>query len=581
METRRPSTTIRILLAACIALAPSPARAGDPHLAEYVFDGSRVFWFAWITDTHIDYVLPAVGPGGEEDRFRWALEEAFEVVQPWFVVNTGDLTDGTDGINYLGGQQESEWRLYRGIADDAGMTPMFYFDVPGNHDAYSDAELRFYRRFSVQGSHRDRTQHSWRIDLPFGAYHFVSVATPANDGRSWPADNKEFTIEEAAEFDAYFSANRDANLAFAFGHHDFVGVDRWGSLQDAMLRSGAAHYFHGHEHDLGARVDAGDGILRLRIDSLGQGWSSNTFAVAAVDADTVSLAVGRAGAAWPLIVVTAPVDSRLGPRDDVVNPYAPPVPGTCAQAPVRALVFDPAPVAAVRFRWDGAPWIAMTQRPDEPAQWRGRFDATALRSGTRQLTVEAQGSETRETRIQVEVADQECNLGDEDPIPGSDGDADGDGDAGDDADDAEAETDDPDGDAGPDADPDAPADIDEEADGGGTLKVGGAGCGCRAAGTPAGAAGFATLMLVLAFVRQVRQVRRVGQPPSRRAWLVLVAAAAAFVPAGCGDDGEAFPCTGPSAWAGYEVDVVAEMNARRAAGATCGATSYGAAQPLA
>ena len=62
---------------------------GDPELAAYEADGSRTFWFIWITDTHIDFVLPLVGPEGEEDRLGWALGTAVDVVEPWFVVATG------------------------------------------------------------------------------------------------------------------------------------------------------------------------------------------------------------------------------------------------------------------------------------------------------------------------------------------------------------------------------------------------------------------------------------------------------------------------------------------------------------
>jgi len=72
-----------------------------------------------------------VGPGGEEDRFRWILEEGVSTIDPWFVVNTGDVTDGTNGVFYTG-HVEGEWISYRAILDAAGMTPDAYFDVPGN-----------------------------------------------------------------------------------------------------------------------------------------------------------------------------------------------------------------------------------------------------------------------------------------------------------------------------------------------------------------------------------------------------------------------------------------------------------------
>ena len=518
---RRLHAAIPSLVLLGLVTAPAPASAGDPNLADYVFDGSRIFWFEWTSDTHIDTLASA----SEEDRLGWATGEAVSVIRPFFIVVTGDLTDSTDGIIYGTGPHDSEWISYRGIVvDDHGMGAEFYFDVPGNHDAYGDGTLAFYRRYSVQGTADDQMQHQWRLDLPFGSYHFVSVATPANDGLQWPFDNKEFTVEEMDQTQAFFDANRDVRLTMVFGHHDFVGVDRANVLQTQMIEAGAAHYFQGHEHDVGVRIGTGN-ILRFRVNSLGQAGSGH-FGVVAVDADAVSYNLVSADDPWPLVVVTAPVDARLGPGNDTVNPFAPPVTTDCAEAPVRALVFDSSPVTAVRFNWDGGEWLAMAQWPGEEAQWRGRFDAGTLSTGLHTLTVEATGSATRSMTIQVDAIADTCNLGPEDPPPGADADADadadGDADAGADADadadaDAEAEAEasadaDADGDADADADADAHPDVtgdtaSDAAGDGGEVSLGGGGCGCRAAGPSSGSAWACAAAIVASLVLRRRRAR--------------------------------------------------------------------------
>ncbi|MBI5502224.1 MAG: metallophosphoesterase [Deltaproteobacteria bacterium] len=476
----RSSSSVLVL---ALVLGAASARAGEPSLAEYVFDGSRVLWFSWITDTHIDFILP-LGPAGEEDRLRWATGEGFEVVQPWFMVATGDLTDSTNGISYLSGQQDAEWSLYRQIvADENGMGPEFYFDIAGNHDTYSDGAQEHYLAFSVQGVATGTTQHTWRIDAPWGAsYAFVEVATSSNGGEPWldVTQPAELTPDELAEVESFLTAGDDADLAIVFGHHPFDSFDGAGELRAAMMRHGVGHYMAGHSHDLDFASYEGGSIVQTRSDSLGQSGANN-FAVVAVDADAVSwkwISLTDPPPPYPIVLITAPVDARLGAGDDFVNPWAPPVPATCTEAPVRALIFDHGDVASARFRWDGGEWTAMAQWPDQPLQWRGRFDASVLTAGLHTLEVEGTGTTTQTTVAQVEFAGGDCTVGEED-LPGADADADGDGDA------------DADGEGGADADADADADAspdvegetdDVENDDGGETKSAGDGCGCRAAG---------------------------------------------------------------------------------------------------
>ncbi len=401
----------RHLLVLLASLWAAPAHASDPTLARYVSDGSQVFWFIQISDSHIDTVLP-----GEEDRLRWAVTEAVEVIEPAFVVNTGDLTDSTQGIIYGVGPVEAEWQKYRGILDEGGMEAEFYWDLPGNHDAWGDGELTFYLRWSVAGSAFERTQHSWTLDLPFGLYHFFSVATCSNDGRQWPFDGTELTDWEIEEAGAALEANAAASLQLVFGHHDYLKTDGGEGLSALLIENGVGHYFHGHEHELGTRIED-DGVVRQRVESLGQGWRDH-LALWAVDADTVSRGIADAGDDWPLVVITAPASSRYGRRNELVEPYVPPVPATCAEAPVRALVFDPAPVRRAYYRWDEGEWHDLVRRNDVPAQWRGTFDASALAPGLHVIEVRAEGSAEQGAVAHVEVVEAPCDLGEPDPDPG-------------------------------------------------------------------------------------------------------------------------------------------------------------------
>ena len=89
----------------------------------------------------------------DSSRLQWLVTTAKSVINPSFIVVTGDLTDSTNG-NLLGipnGPYQAEWDQYKSILTKAGVTADFYYDLPGNHDAYSDSDFSYYLANSVQG----------------------------------------------------------------------------------------------------------------------------------------------------------------------------------------------------------------------------------------------------------------------------------------------------------------------------------------------------------------------------------------------------------------------------------------------
>ena len=412
---RFSSATAPVAIALVCALArfaaPGTAAAGDPSLARYSDDPSRTFWFLQISDLHIDTFLY----GSEEDQLEWALGAGFDAIQPFFVVATGDLTDHTNGFNYLGAPNPEEWNLLNSILAGAGMGPDVYFDVPGNHDFYGD-DGGFYLTYGVQALVQGTTQPEWTLDLPFGLYHFVSAATAHNDDPPlpWPFDNVAVSDAEAAEIEANLLGHTDARLTIMFGHHDFEAAAGGGALRSLMLDHGVAHYGHGHVHDM--NWAEGSGILRFRCGSMGQQADVNVC-VWAVDNDTVSWGVTDAGSPWPAAVIPAPAAARLGSSNDIVNPYAPSVPAACSAAPIRVLAFDGAGVSEVLANVDGGALSSLVENPATPNQWTGTFDATLLTPGVHALDVQVGGTEWRHFVSEFTVVDEPCVF---DPLPETD-----------------------------------------------------------------------------------------------------------------------------------------------------------------
>jgi Calcineurin-like phosphoesterase/FG-GAP-like repeat len=394
-------------------------KAANPHGACYSSDNTRVFWFLHVSDLHI-------GMSGTNDstRLQWLVTTARSVINPQFIVATGDLTDSTNG-NFLGipnGPHQEEWDQYKSILAAANAGPDFFYDLPGNHDAYSDQYFAYYLANSVQGQATGKPQVSWTRQFPFGKYHFLGVNTAGNDGaafsltRPW-GDNAGLDAAELAFIDQELQANDGASLTLVFGHHPVtdtgVSDDTWlfyGQQEfiHALDVHSASTYHYGHTHRYSQAlfkgnsytgVMTGDGIHYDNVASLGKS-SGSYYTLVAIDCNGVS-SVTPSSNAWPVVLITAPVDRNIG---GAVNPYAYDVSNASAN-PIRALVFDSGTISQVSYRIDSsATWSPMTRVAANPALWEAVWDASPLAAGDHTIEVRAIGTTTVSDSITVNVS---------------------------------------------------------------------------------------------------------------------------------------------------------------------------------
>lgn len=413
---RKGILRIIVLVAALTLLAVAAGHAGDPFSAYYHWSGNQLFWFMIISDIH-------VGASGSQDteNFAWTVGPARQVINPAFIVATGDLTDSTNGGVFPNGPYLAEWQTYRQILDAAGMTSAFYYDFPGNHDHYNDENFDYYLAHSIQGSADGNTQHGWLRTYPFGTYQFIGTCTAGNDGASfsiWPwddyGDHAGLDAGELAFIQSQLTAHPEAELTLIFGHHPFqagyyassdTGLSYGlSSLLNLIDGYGVSMYGFGHTHNYRENVyynNLPDGVFYLNVSSLGR-EASNHFAVMAVDGNGLSVRPGNKGV-WPVVLITAPVDRNLGATPQAFAYEIPRGPAN----PVRALVFDPGPVDTVEFRVDGASWQAMQPVAGLPL-WQGFWDASAAAAGVHTIDVRAVGSTTGTDQVTTSVSTALC-----------------------------------------------------------------------------------------------------------------------------------------------------------------------------
>ena len=113
-----------------------------------------------------------------------------------------------------------------------------------------------------------------------------------------------------------------------------------------MNNYGASLYGYGHTHASSEQFfsqNMTDGVFYFNVSALGKD-SPNQYTVTAIDCNGISSVTQNVGA-WPVVLITAPMNRRLG---GIVNPYAYDVTNG-ASNPIRALVFDPTAVTQVQL----------------------------------------------------------------------------------------------------------------------------------------------------------------------------------------------------------------------------------------
>ena len=392
----------RFLTAALATLLVGPAaHAIDPDGGRYLPDPHAMFWFVQISDTHVG---ADIGYGTQDtDHLAWVVNDAVEVIAPDFVVLTGDIVDGTNGLFVPTGQYQAEWDEYRGVVDEAGMSVDFFHDVVGNHDTYSDEGATYYLDNSLVGSSYGTWHEAWTHETDFGDYVFVGLCSADLTGSFPGLDSPGFTEDELAFLDESLAAHADADLAFVFSHHPLGSLD-FGADEavDLLEQHGVSLWSNGHLHS--HEIDTINDTVQFNLSTAGKGTDDN-LAVVVIDHDGVSMKAADIGG-WPYVQITAPVDGALADA----NPHAYPVAVAEADAFVRAVVFDEDPDVMTWFALDTSALEPMEEVA--PSVWQASFDATALEVGTHQLAVEAESISGWDTHvIQFEVRVTACSDG--------------------------------------------------------------------------------------------------------------------------------------------------------------------------
>ncbi|HQP37850.1 MAG TPA: metallophosphoesterase, partial [Polyangiaceae bacterium] len=394
---RRLLSAAPLLAITLLASTVAAKGASDAHHARGT---ANLFWFMHISDLHI-------GASSIEDpkqkatpHTKKALEEVVGVLSPSFVMATGDLTDGSAGVVPTAGQQQDEWDLYRKLYEDAGMTADFYFDVPGNHDAYGESGgLGYFIANALQGTATGKTYSSWSVQVPEGEVLFFGLNSAGTGAAVFTNPPGEFPEDTLEHFESTLKAHPSARLVVVVAHHPLSGSAGADRVVEGFKSMGGGFYLHGHVHSYEEYLDGEGQVVVNQINSLGKG-DTNNVGVVAYDHNALVYRATGIEKPWPFVSITAPVAARL--RDGDESPYRYPVCKDRKDNPVRALVFSDSPITIVSVRVGDGPTLLMNRsEPDSPV-FVADVDTSQLEAGMHGLKVVAKTA-TDEASQEIEV----------------------------------------------------------------------------------------------------------------------------------------------------------------------------------
>jgi hypothetical protein len=385
----------------------SAASAKGPADAYYGRGTSNVFWFMHVSDPHVGK-SPVEDPTGQYlPHFQKSLNQILPVLKPAFVIMTGDLTDASNGALPTVGQQQDEWDTYKSVYTAAGMKPDFYFDLPGNHDAYGESgSLSYFLKNSMQGQANGVPYVSWTVKIPDGEVLFFGLNSDGTGSTPMTNPPPEFTDDELDFVEKAMNAHSDAKLMIVGGHQVLEGSVNVTRLENAFKSVGGGYYLHGHRHEYSEYLGVGGTVVVNEIGGLGK-MDDDNIGVVAVDHNGLVYRATAVEKPWPFVVITAPMSSTL--RNGGNHPYAYQVCAARKNNPVRALVFADSAIAGAVAQIGSSPPSPMKPSAAASPLYEGEVDTTGLPAGPQTVTVTAKtASDQTSHSITVELVDGPC-----------------------------------------------------------------------------------------------------------------------------------------------------------------------------
>ncbi|KAF9119027.1 Transmembrane protein 62 [Mortierella sp. 14UC] len=254
----------------------------------------NIFYFIQVSDLHISTFRKA-----STANFYTFLSTAIPLVEPAFVVVTGDLTDAKDKQLVGSMQYVNEWVTYRDALEESGVLTKrngtFWHDLRGNHDCFNvpswDSKENMFADLSASQS----PGFMFDVRTGYGKYGFIGIDACPKPGPARPYNF--FGLFETPDMDHLserLALSDGNNHTFVFSHYP-VTTTMFGetSLGESFadLSKSFSVYMCGHLHKL--KWGLGDALqsyqpthfLELEVGDMKQ---NGLYRIMVVDHDMIS-----------------------------------------------------------------------------------------------------------------------------------------------------------------------------------------------------------------------------------------------------------------------------------------------------
>lgn len=328
--------------------------------------------FLHLSDIHIGsggYAVPAL---------HFAIDTLIPSIGGVAIFATGDLVET--------GKPEL-WTEYRGYIDAAGLSPDYFVETPGNHDALLDMDLSGYVENSLAGRNGHGTHDVYVVTEGNRRIRVVALNT-CSYGNTIRDSTGYLSTEEVDELIARIDADtQSVEATIVLGHHPDITPNGLAlfhtddELYRLLEHCQASAYLFGHVHRHLTYWKLGNVMMgqTATLGNPGDGQFSGVagFSIFALDDGPAYKPVLMLGdkdnihLEWPLVMITRPANPQLSYDNN--NPHAQALPRASSDNYLHALVFSPDPVDEVVYKIGSDD----TEHPMEWADgyYRARFNS--------------------------------------------------------------------------------------------------------------------------------------------------------------------------------------------------------------